>query len=258
MFNVFLVIGVVAAHRDCTASDANLLARQGTLCASLACSDACPCHNMTGAGDWPNQAVYMKNVLTAIVDPDTCLETATAKAIVSWLSVTDPKLSAWWWTWVIFQLQYYDMPRKPGARIESPATLGRKCWAFAFLRQKWPALKPALLAAVPSLGMFASAYDKAVPLTVNICHEVMANCFVNASYEPSMRNGTCPDAIGAFYTGYAWENGNNNAVGDPVACPVGDCWRNDSTLYPFPRYGMSDAWRGNVEFAVNTALNMII
>ena len=93
---------------------------------------------------------------------------------------------------------------------------------------------------------------------LTLCQRVMANCFVNASYEPSMRNGTCPDAIGAFYTGYAWENGNNNAVGDPVACPVGDCWRNDSTLYPFPRYGMSDAWRGNVEFAVNTALNMIV
>ena len=35
----------------------------------------------------------------------------------------------------ICQVQYYDMPRAPGARVESPATLGRKCWAFAFLAQ---------------------------------------------------------------------------------------------------------------------------
>ena len=25
--------------------------------------------------------------------------------------------------------------RRPGDRIESPATLGRKCWAYAYLRQ---------------------------------------------------------------------------------------------------------------------------
>ena len=30
-----------------------------------------------------------------------------------------------------------DAPRKPGTRIESPDTLGRKCWAFAYLRQLW-------------------------------------------------------------------------------------------------------------------------
>eukprot|EP01048_Picozoa_sp_COSAG05_P010546 COSAG05_NODE_934_length_6536_cov_9.161100_7_plen_53_part_01 len=27
------------------------------------------------------------------------------------------------------------MPRLPGNRIESPGTLGRKCWAFAFLNE---------------------------------------------------------------------------------------------------------------------------
>ncbi len=241
-----------------------LMALQGTLCASLACSTECPCYNMTGAGDWPNQAVYMKNVLEALIDPSTCLTTTMATEYVEWLAVTDPDVSVWWWTWLIFQPQYYDMPRAPGARIESPATLGRKCWAFAYLKQIWPALKPAILSAVqavpglPPLDDFASTYDKAIPMTMNLCNEVMANCFVNASYDPSARNGTCPDAIGEFYTGYSWENGNNNAVDDPSACPVGDCWRNDSITYPFPRYTQTDEWQANVDFAVNTALNFII
>ena len=53
-------------------------------------------------------------------------------------------------------------------------------------------------------------------------------------------------AIGQFYTGFAWENGNNNYQ-----------WRNDSS-FPFPRYSQTDEWRKNIMFAVNTALNYII
>lgn len=125
---------VPAAHQSsCTTSDDNLIALQHTICASLACnSESCPCGNITAAGDWPTQSIYMKNMLDALIDPETCLNTTTAKEIVAWMDVTDVNSSFWWWTWLVFQVQYYDMPRSPGDRIESPATLGRKCWAFAY------------------------------------------------------------------------------------------------------------------------------
>ena len=120
---------VPAAHQSsCTTSDDNLIALQHTICASLACnSESCPCGNITAAGDWPTQSIYMKNMLDALIDPETCLNTTTAKEIVAWMDVTDVNSSFWWWTWLVFQVQYYDMPRSPGDRIESPATLGRNC-----------------------------------------------------------------------------------------------------------------------------------
>jgi hypothetical protein len=106
------------------------------------------------------------------------------------------------------QVQYYDMPREPGARIESPATLGRKCWAFAYLARVWTDLKPALqraMARAPGLSLdkLFVAYDAAVPLTMGLCDQVMANCFLNATFNPE-RNGTCPDAESQFYVGYQW------------------------------------------------------
>ena len=85
----------------------------------------------------------------------------------------------------------------------------------------------------------------------------MANCFVNASYDPALRNGTCPGAVDEFYVGFSGENGDNNAI-DEGLCPVGDCWRNGSVDFPFPRYTQTDHWRSNVVFAVNTALNYIV
>jgi len=81
----------------------------------------------------------MGNLLHAIVAPSTCLNTTEARRTIDFLSVVDAAKSPWWSTWVQFQVQYYSMPRKPGDRIESPATLGRKCWAFAYLRQIWGA-----------------------------------------------------------------------------------------------------------------------
>ena len=45
-----------------------------------------------------------------------------------------------------------------------------------------------------------------VPLTLQLCEEVMANCFVNQSYDPR-RNGTCPAKIFAFHElGFEREN----------------------------------------------------
>ncbi len=122
------------------------------------------------------------------------------------------------------------MPRKPGSRIESPATLGRKCWAFAYLTQIWPHLKPLIIETMThaglNMGNFTKEYTKAIPLTMNLCNKVMANCFVNETYTPGVRNGTCPEKIDQFYVGFEWENGNNNVN-----------WRNDSVVYVFPRYG---------------------
>jgi hypothetical protein len=198
----------------CAASDANLRLRRETICASLVgpTTPWCtyPANNVTAAGDWPNQAVYMHDFLAALVDNSTCLSTPYAHDSVSWLNTSqaDPTVSgAFMNTWTVFQEQYYDMPRQPGVRIEAPDTLGRKCWAFAYLRQLWDeaGLERALGAAGLSAAAFAGEYDRAVPETMLLCSEVLANCFVNASYDPA-RNGTCPGDSTLFYLGFEREN----------------------------------------------------
>ncbi len=234
---------------NCTASDANLLLLKNTLCSSLGGDPTCA--NVSAHGDWPNQGMYMAGLLDALADPSTCLGTAVAKDTVAYLDETDVNSSAWWWTWLVFQPEYFTMPRQPGQRIESPATLGRKCWAFSFLAMIWPSLRPSLMARMARAGLsldaFVKAYDAAVPSTTNLCVEVMANCFVNATYDPQARNGTCPGAIDEFFVGFQWENGDNSVQ-----------WRNDSVPFPFPRYQQTDQWRVDVQFAVNTALNYIV
>ena len=51
-----------------------------------------------------------------------------------------------------------------------------------------------------------SKWARAVPLTLGLCERVMANCFVNQSYDPS-RNGTCPTKIFEFHDlGFEREN----------------------------------------------------
>ena len=71
------------------------------------------------------------------------------------------------------------------------------------------ALEPALATRIAEAGLnldaYFSAYEDAVPLTMNLCWEVMANCFVNASYDPT-RNGTCPGKVKEFYLGFEREN----------------------------------------------------
>jgi hypothetical protein len=118
---------------SCAASDTALTQLCGTLCRSL--GGPCPVSvNTTAAGDWPTQATYMSALVDALADPTaTCLNTSLARELVQWLDVTNTTTSSWWNTWLVFQVQYYDMPRVPGARIESAATLGRKCWAFSYV-----------------------------------------------------------------------------------------------------------------------------
>ena len=219
---------------SCDDSDAELLQLQSRLCKSLGCTAACPCLNDTKAdGDWPSQVTYMHDILAALVAPQTCLNTSYAQDFVAWFSVADTGSSYWWYTWLVFQVQYYDMPRLPGTRIESPATLGRKCWAFSYLKDIWdgaayggaePALRPALQGVMGAAGYgdevssYIEAYDGAVPLTMNLCWEVMANCFVNASYDPAARNGTCPHELQEFKFGFERENVKRRS---PLAYPFG-------------------------------------
>jgi hypothetical protein len=208
-----LLANAITLLQDCASSDANLQQKRETVCASLVGPTTPWClypPNVTAAEDWPNQAVYMHELIAALADPSTCLNTSYAADTVAWLnsSQADANVNgAFTNTWVVFQAQYYDMPRKPGDRIEAPDTLGRKCWAMAYLRQLWneSALDAALAAAGLSAGAFTSSYDAAVPLTMTLCSQVLANCFVNASYDPS-RNGTCPGDEALFYLGFEREN----------------------------------------------------
>ena len=171
------------------------------------CGDAYK--NVTADSDWPSQAVTIHNLIAALADPATCLNTSLARDTVTWLNGTQTWVPGGIMnTWMVFQVQYYDMPRLPGTRIESPDTLGRKCWAFAYLRQFWDpvALSHALSAADLNMDNFTRAYSNAVPFTMTLCERVMANCFVNSTYSPS-RNGTCPGKILLFeVAGFEREN----------------------------------------------------
>ena len=246
---------------DCAASDNLLISLRDVLCKSLAmqCGTVHPAPNTTTQGDWPSQAVYMNDLLMALAAVPTaysanCLQTPTAVDVIKWLADTSTS-TPWWNTWVVFQVQYYDMPRKPGDRIESPATLGRKCWAFSYLDSMWARLKPALVDAMVhaphgvTLGNFFETWEGAVAETMPLCRRAMANCFVNSSYDPSARNGTCPDEVGAFYVGWQWENGGGGR--EPNA-------PRPEIAYPFPLYAQTAEFRQNVNFAVATALNEII
>ena len=187
---------VSTGRADCGRSDAALLALKAIICKSGLAGGCVPAPgaNVTGKGDWPNQAVYLHNLLEALASTSTaCLETSTATAVVAWLDPAAAGGGGVFNTWDVFQVQYYDMPRLPGTRIEAPDTLGRKCWAFAYLSQTW---RP-----VPWLNLtaFSHNYTQSVRVTMSLCEKVMANCFVNASYGPARRNGTCPGKIFEFH-----------------------------------------------------------
>lgn len=251
-----------SSPRSCARSDARMLLLQQTLCTSIGGFTDCQlAHNLTAEGDWPNQAVYMQDLLQAVVAPDTCLNTPQAKETIAFLNIVDPTKSGWWSTWVQFQVQYYDMPRKPGARIESPATLGRKCWAFAYLRQVWGPLKPVLEVATTTHGLslrpFITAWDSAVALTMPLCHRTMANCFVNKSYDVA-RNGTCPEAIAQFLVGFTFEDqggGRNDSTGAIAAGPGNNV--RSHIAFPFPKYCAPDAFEQKLAAVQAAAKSMV-
>ena len=209
--------------QSCALSDAKLLKQRSALCDSLTQGTTSWCGKPSGRAkaDWPSQAVYLNELVETLLAPETCLNTTKARNTVAWLNETqaDPGIAGnFAWTWKVFQVQYYDMPRKPGSRIEAPDTLGRKCWAFAYLRQTWNPSRWGLVLAAAGLSasQFADLYATAVPATMRLCEEVMANCFLNTTYTPS-RNGTCLGKIAKFhYLGFARENLKR---GDPVHYP---------------------------------------
>ena len=191
------------AAADCAASDASLFKSRALICSSLVQGDTWWCgsdwRNASGSKDWPSQAVYQNELLVKLASPNTCLNTSYANNITNWLNTSQANSSVsgtLMWTWLVFQEQYYNTPRKPGDRIEAPDTLGRKCWAFAYLAQEWATLAAPLQRAISAAGLdisaFVSDYERAIPETFALCHKVMHNCFQNATYVPGLRNGTCP------------------------------------------------------------------
>ena len=97
-----------------------------------------------------------------------------------------------------------DQPRKPGDRLESPGTLGRKCWGFAYLAQYWDAaaLDNATAAAGLNATAFSKAYTAAIPFTMGLCKKVLGSCFVNATPTPA----ACPPLALEFEAGFFREN----------------------------------------------------
>lgn len=211
-FSLFLSLGSRVGISSCESSDNRLRAGHNSICASLGPDEeGCPYPpNTTVFYDWPNQAIYFKSVLNDLADPSTCLNTSIAASTVGWLndyetnvSDTDSFLNAW----RVFQVQYYDMPRLPGERIEAAGTLGRKCWAFAYLAQGWDPvqLQSRLAAANLSADTLIGAYVESIAVTLPLCNDVLANCFINASYDPR-RNGSCPVNVSEFHVGFQLEN----------------------------------------------------
>jgi hypothetical protein len=218
MLLLVLAAATPAVHsQDCDASDYALESKRWMVCKSGVGTTGClpvP-SNVTAKGDWPTQVTYMHDLLVAVADPSTCLNTSTARGVVSWLNTnqSDPADGGTFFgCWQQFQGQYYDMPRKPGDRIESPDTLGRKCWAFAYLNQV--AEKDGLLVALQNaagragleLGAFIQSYQASIAYSMPLCEQVMANCFINSTYTPS-RKGSCPLKVSQFhYLGFDREN----------------------------------------------------
>ena len=209
-----------AAAVDCTASDRAVSAARDTVCASLVqpgnatawCSYPA---GVTAAEDWPNQAVYMRDALAALAAaPPGCLDSPAAAAVRGWLEASQSSAAvsgSFANTWQVFQVQYYDMPRLPNERIEAPDTLGRKCWAFAYLAQIASAALAAVQGALASAGLpqldaFAGNFSAATGGTLPLCNEVVANCFLNTTYQPSLHNGTCPEQVLLFGLGFQREN----------------------------------------------------
>ena len=198
---------------SCAASDAQMSKLRQTVCRSFVGSATPWCQSdkdIKAAGDWPHQTVYLLELLKFMVAPSTCLNTSYAAETFEWFNGPFANVSvggSFMWTWLDFQVGYYRMPQKAGSRIESAWTLGEKCWAFTVLQQKLilAPIEKASSSVGQSIANFTANYNKAVPLTMNLCREVMANCFVNASYDPS-RKGTCPLKVDEFKGGFGWEN----------------------------------------------------
>lgn len=202
------------AGSTCPQSDAQMSILRQTLCRSLVGPTTPWCESdkdIKAHGDWPSQTAYFYELVAFLENSAaSCLNTSYAADTLSWFNgpLSDPSVSgSYAWTWEIFQVQYYAMPRPAGERIESPWTLGEKCWAFTALQQRVDLAPLATRAATvgATIANATAMYTYSAPLTMQLCREVMANCFLNESYDPS-RKGTCPLSVDEFKGGWDWEN----------------------------------------------------
>ena len=95
-----LVLALATAD-PCASSDADLLHLKQLVCSSFA--EAGCGGGVKADGDWPSQAVYVKNLLASLADPATCLNTSFAADTVAWLNTEqgDPGVGGggFMWTW---------------------------------------------------------------------------------------------------------------------------------------------------------------
>eukprot|EP00730_Choanoeca_flexa_P004507 TRINITY_DN11716_c0_g2_i3.p2 TRINITY_DN11716_c0_g2~~TRINITY_DN11716_c0_g2_i3.p2 ORF type:complete len:238 (+),score=16.11 TRINITY_DN11716_c0_g2_i3:1164-1877(+) len=195
---------------DCNQSDATLSNLQLEAACGLDSSVSPACSKVKTKHDWPNQVVYWQELLDQLVSPETCLNTSAARAIFNWTSLQSSNATSdtFAYTWLNFQVQYYDMPRQPGVRIEAPDTLGRKCWAFAYLNHFWnqTAIIAAASIARVDVSPLVDMYKTGAPYTMELCRQIEENCFINQTYDPT-RNGTCRGKIEDFHwLGFEREN----------------------------------------------------
>ena len=224
---LLVVASATASASNCSDFAAALTDARQAWCASIYGGDGVPTCRFPARlrpmvhKDWPSQTVYFLRVLELLGDAAPACLAASAplvRDVSAWLEGPQANASLGGsllqtWACPSGQPNYFEMPRHLGERIETPWTLGLKCWAFANLVQRWaPANATALAVKLQitvgpsaSIANFAARYMSAGALSMRLCRRVMANCFVNASYDPA-RNGTCPLRVDEFRGGFAWEN----------------------------------------------------
>ena len=103
----------VAADTDCTASDNAIRDKRAWLCDSLAATDTWWCGSdwalePKSDKDWPNQAVYMQDLLTTLSRTDpACTSSEFYSNTVNFLNynVMAPEITGnFGWTWDVFQV----------------------------------------------------------------------------------------------------------------------------------------------------------
>lgn len=143
---VSAVMGVASASdSDCSASDAALTSATELYCGSMVgwTTSWCPSTEAItnkAKKDWPSQSIYFVDILQLLqrVPATSCLMTPVANFTVEWLNTYQTNISlpgslVQTWASPTGQPNYFEMPRPAGARIESPWTLGMKCYAFSYL-----------------------------------------------------------------------------------------------------------------------------
>ena len=214
MLVILLLGAAVAIASNCTSSLVQVKVAHDLACNSLdAGSDVYPwCrapvdHN--AKGDFPHLVLYMGGVVEALTSvPDDC----DTKGYVHWLNywmANSSVAGTWANELLVFQPGYFAMPIHR-IRVETPWTLGLKCWAMSYLEERLVPLMSEM--AVHMKGAFTGAHSfvnvttRAAAGGVQQCHMVKANCFHNSTYQPAKHNNTCPLLYLEFHGGWNWQN----------------------------------------------------